>query len=491
MKKAFRQVSYPEQYIGLACKNTFNRVELNKKMANGMEADIAIWDIDTIIEYNGVYWHIPERDERKKQFIEATGTRLIRIWDTNATSKSKAYAKIISENDIVFNRCDRDMTPVIPLVNKLLGVELVISDNMENEVIEFVNKNLRDQCLAVQYPEVAKELLEGDPYKIVVSDTRSRKWKCSTCGTVFNSNAYARTYGKHKCPACAGNIAIPGKTDILTVLPGYASEIISLTEEEKRNTLPISTVEVTWCCTKCHHTWQGKIGKRTQAKTACPKCGYIPEEINRDDFVDINYLRDVNKPIEQMMIFGKIFKVDLSDAIGAIVYGLLGSNTLDDIVDKADLHNIRTGAPNISYNKDEFRIPKKVAMINGKNIYIEGDSATMHKVTLLKSIIDTFNIESKFKIKEEYKLPSRVSLAKDKVHYNAFTRINGKVTYIGRRSTVEEALRLKLSAEIYFFGHILISTDIDLLKDKSIPDFKEVAEYEKFKNKYTVIKPEK
>lgn len=36
----YRAKSYPEQYIGYICKQNFNHVDLNKKIVNGLEADI-------------------------------------------------------------------------------------------------------------------------------------------------------------------------------------------------------------------------------------------------------------------------------------------------------------------------------------------------------------------------------------------------------------------------------------------------------------------
>jgi rubrerythrin/very-short-patch-repair endonuclease len=485
MERAFRTTSYPEQYIGFACKNTFKHVELNKRMGNGMEADIAIWDTNTIIEYNGVYWHKPERDERKKKFIESYGIRLIRIWDSDATGKSKAYAKIISENDIEFNRYLRDMSPVIPLLESLLKTKLVISDNMENDVLDFVNQNIRDQNLAFQYPDIAEELLDVDPSKLFITDSKTRRWKCKTCGTVFQTSVGHRVYNKTNCPACAGNIAIPGKTDILTVLPEYANEITSLTEEEKRNTLPFSTQTVIWKCSNCGYTWNSDIRQRTVVKTSCPKCGYLPLNINRDDFVDIKYLQDVKKPISQMQIYNQIYNVDIADAIGVIVNALLKiGKSLDNIVSLADLINNRSQEEKISYNSDIYIAPKLITTYNNKAIYIEGNAGTQYKINILKALLDTFNIKALFKIKDEYKLPKRITVAKNGVDFNVTTRISGKIVYIGRRRTVDEALRLKLSAEVYFFGNILIQSDLQLLQNQTIPDFKTMPEYEKFKDKY-------
>ena len=448
---AYKSKSYPEQYLVEVLSYNYDRVESNKKMYNGMELDIAIYDINTGIEYCGYYFHkdCEDRDKRKRDFIEKHGIRLIKIVEYSVGKVDDEKINILDNDNIEIYRVGRnkDLSELVEAISKVLNKQLDIPDDIYFKVKERVYTAYRNQNLAYQYPDIAKEYSSKNPIpvdKIFISDTSTVEWVCTTCNNSFNTSTHHRVYNKTKCPYCVGNLAVPGKNDIVTLLPGYAAEIISLSEYDKKNTLPYSSKIVTWRCTKCKHQWKSSINKRTLSKTGCAKCGHVPIEIDCG-YTNVEYLNYILKPIESLIIDGKEIKVDLTDAIGIIIKYLVMSNTssIDDI-----LHTINSKdkVQRVSSRDNQFNIDRLVTTVNNTPIYIEGKSTTKYKVGILKDLIEAFNVDVKFKIKQQYELPKRITLSKNGVDYNVTIRLNGRIIYIGRRSSITEALKLRLSA---------------------------------------------
>ena len=502
METAFRHVSYPEQYIGAVCKNSFKHVELNKRMGNNMEADIAIWDINTIIEYNGAFWHKNgDRDIRKKKYIESFGVRLIRIWDTTTTMKSEAYANRIAENEIVFNRYGREMELVIDVLSEVLGVKLNTNGIDENYILEMVNTNIRNQNLQFQYPEIAAELLDGDHSKIFVSDWYSRRWKCKTCGNIFKTAVCHRVYRNTSCPYCAGNKAIPGKTDIITVLPEFAHEIISLTEAELRNTLPYSTKEVTWKCSRCGKTWDSKIKLRTQLKTRCPFCSYSPI-IAKQDKISIYDLAKNAKPLKNAWIFGiEVNKPTYTEIFSLFVsYIFKNYDKSLNLVDNINFVTSKNKVPVFSKDISVYNIAGCIDVLE-ENIYYEKKYGSATLIVILLRIIKTLEISAdNFSFEYDVDKINKkhikyISQAKNGVDWNVTYRlrihendVETQMVFIGSRHTFNDAVLLKLSSEIYYFGKIRDNTDAysgDIPKFESTPEFEKLKQAGKIRKQYS------
>ena len=92
-----------------------------------------------------------------------------------------------------------------------------------------------------------------DPYTLTATKNKVANWKCPVCGHKWSANIHSRYYDKTGCPACSGNVAKPGKTDVLTLVP----DIEYFYDEEypgnpDLSTLgPASTVIVHWKCPNC------------------------------------------------------------------------------------------------------------------------------------------------------------------------------------------------------------------------------------------------
>lgn len=493
----YRAKSYPEQYIGYICKQNFNHVELNKKMVNGLEADIVIYDLNTIIEYSGVFWHADaERDRRKRKFIEQHGIRLITIYEYRVSRLSEEKIAKVDKDTLHFYKASNkssSLNKVVDELSKMLNVQLKVEPNIENKVHEMVDADYHDQCLAVQYPDIAAELLDYDPYKVTISDTtRKFNWKCSTCGNIFSTAVAHRVYRKTQCPYCCGNKAIPGKTDIVTVLPGFAKEIISLTEDELRNTLPYSTKQVTWKCSQCSHEWDTTIITRTKYNSGCPVCGYVPKEYD-SEWHNLEELINDTKHIAEVIMFNKHIKhckyIELfNEALAEL--DNRHPNDISNTVDNEKFAVIRSKRPFLSLHKDLYKIPKSIKL-SGLIVYYESHCGAGLYLKILAALLEYLG-ESKDSIKIKLdtddintKKVRYVHKPKNKNMWNVMYRLRiheddeeTQMVFIGSRPTFNEAVLLKLSSEIYYFGKIRDNTDTYF---GDIPVFENTPEFEKLK----------
>lgn len=105
----------------------------------------------------------------------------------------------------------------------------------------------------------------------VVPDSHKRVWwKCDK-GHSWQVSVYYRHAGS-KCPYCTGNRAIPGETDLSTVLPDLAHEW----DKERNEGIALETVmpqspqKMWWRCKNGHH-WLSTVGAR-YAGADCPYC---------------------------------------------------------------------------------------------------------------------------------------------------------------------------------------------------------------------------
>lgn len=100
-------------------------------------------------------------------------------------------------------------------------------------------------------------------------------WWRGECGHDWNSVVKARTLQQQGCPFCAGNRALIGFNDLLTLFPDVASEW----HPTKNGALvptqftPGTTTRV-WWLGQCGHDWEASIVSRTSRNGGCHRCGY-------------------------------------------------------------------------------------------------------------------------------------------------------------------------------------------------------------------------
>ena len=117
------------------------------------------------------------------------------------------------------------------------------------------------------------------PDNIAVGSHQNVWWKCLACGNEWQATVFRRNEGSG-CPYCNGQIAVSGKTDLLTTNPELAKEWDYEKNKGLKNGLglDISTPDrvkelsgqaVWWKCEK-GHSWKAIISDRT--KGGCPYC---------------------------------------------------------------------------------------------------------------------------------------------------------------------------------------------------------------------------
>jgi hypothetical protein len=128
--------------------------------------------------------------------------------------------------------------------------------------------------LATTHPELAKELVDGDPVKLSKGSHTRFTWRCEL-GHTWKAIVKDRTAG-YGCPYCSGNSVLSGFNDLLTTHPDLARELVDynpsrLTKGSKRISI--------WECAK-GHKWKTTVGTRTSG-SGCPSCansGFNPNE---------------------------------------------------------------------------------------------------------------------------------------------------------------------------------------------------------------------
>ena len=119
--------------------------------------------------------------------------------------------------------------------------------------------------LATTHPELAKELVDADPKKIIGGSTKKYQWKCSA-NHFWEISSAARLAGDG-CPFCSGRLAIKGVNDLGTIDPDLASELVDTDPSTiKRN----SGKKFKWRC-KNGHIFIAKAYSR-KIDSGCPYC---------------------------------------------------------------------------------------------------------------------------------------------------------------------------------------------------------------------------
>ena len=125
-----------------------------------------------------------------------------------------------------------------------------------------------------QYPELAAEWdyekNTRDPSTLTPGSGVKVSWKCRKKQHSWDAPIFNRTSG-HGCPYCAGNLPIPGETDLQTLCPDLAAEWdYTMNQKHPSDYTAHSNVKVSWRCER-GHTWVASINSRARGR-GCPYC---------------------------------------------------------------------------------------------------------------------------------------------------------------------------------------------------------------------------
>ena len=121
--------------------------------------------------------------------------------------------------------------------------------------------------LATTHPDIAKELLDGDPTTITKGSDKKFSWSCEK-GHEYKAKVLARTRGGG-CAVCHGLQIQVGSNDLATTNPELASQADGW--DPKKFTAGSTTKKMKWRCSY-GHTWLAAIGSRNNTGVGCPKC---------------------------------------------------------------------------------------------------------------------------------------------------------------------------------------------------------------------------
>lgn len=122
--------SFGEQLIYRYYNKIYKNVQNRIKTIDGYEFDIAIFDLNACIEYNGMHWHSDEntiqRDKEKRELCNKHNIKLITVWQSH---------KILYSEDDIYIDNPRDYDKVSNMINQI-NKELDIKDIVKDELLK-------------------------------------------------------------------------------------------------------------------------------------------------------------------------------------------------------------------------------------------------------------------------------------------------------------------------------------------------------------------
>ena len=103
-------------------------------------------------------------------------------------------------------------------------------------------------------------------------------WRCKHHHPSYLKAVCERTSQKYGCPYCSGRLAIPGKTDILTIFPNICKDwdYKKNTNVDIRQIRPGSQRKIWWECIYCGKKWSQapnrKINRHGIDVPGCTEC---------------------------------------------------------------------------------------------------------------------------------------------------------------------------------------------------------------------------
>ena len=122
--------------------------------------------------------------------------------------------------------------------------------------------------IARRREELLLELYDNSDASVLANYGSQKKvrWRCGK-GHVWEAKVASRFRGSG-CPYCSGRLAIPGETDLATLRPDLARELV---DSSLGTTLrPGSHKRVEWRCEK-GHVWEATVNDRSSGR-GCPYC---------------------------------------------------------------------------------------------------------------------------------------------------------------------------------------------------------------------------
>jgi DNA-directed RNA polymerase subunit RPC12/RpoP len=125
------------------------------------------------------------------------------------------------------------------------------------------------------------------PTQVTAGSDKKVWWRCANCGHEWPAKIADRERKGNGCPACAGQVVVPGRNDLSTSHPELAAEWHS---SHNADLLPIQVSAgshrfIVWRCSTCGHEWPARIASRALKGDGCPACAGRVVIPGRNDLV--------------------------------------------------------------------------------------------------------------------------------------------------------------------------------------------------------------
>lgn len=200
-------------------------------------------------------------------------------WETAPFNRFTGKGKCPSCREDMKNhvRAEKEAARQQEIAKKKLEREQRLEEKRIAHKIEVENRRVKrlrdqgkalDQCAPHLIPQIADD--SADPRTISAFSDKKLLWQCEH-GHQWKSSIRDRVRKNSGCPYCSGRKAIRGKTDLATVAPYLAAQIVES---------PIPVTEITsssnrkllWQCPICQHQWRATVNDRYNKNYGCPRC---------------------------------------------------------------------------------------------------------------------------------------------------------------------------------------------------------------------------
>jgi hypothetical protein len=127
--------------------------------------------------------------------------------------------------------------------------------------------------IRVTHPDIAAQAVDPTTGDLTAGSNKKVEWRC-TRGHRWFAQVYARATKGYGCAMCSGKRVIPGETDLATLYPSIAAQLV---DADPVGIAPYMMTKYTWECDQGHR-WVASVANRTKRGSGCPVCsGHAPE----------------------------------------------------------------------------------------------------------------------------------------------------------------------------------------------------------------------
>ena len=279
-----RNTSFPEQATYYYVKKAFPDAKNRYYIDDRLEIDVFIPSLSIAIEYDGEYYHRSARkkdiDSKKNERLKELNILLIRIVEEGG--QAPVGTDCVIECPYINRKAQIDIALInlFVLLEKLVGNNIKTDINIERDRAQIYEQYIlseKENSIIAIAPELIKEWHPTKngrllPEYVMAMSNKLFWWKCQKCGYEWKAPPYRRAKGMG-CPACTGNIVVPGLNDLVTIRSDIAEEwdYEKNLKIDPHNYLPGSNKKVWWKCKKCSYSWEANISNRSRG-TGCPNC---------------------------------------------------------------------------------------------------------------------------------------------------------------------------------------------------------------------------